>query len=212
MLALMGKTGITNRVRNKGSMPRISTRKLKELILYIAQKSDGDIKFGSTKLNKLLLFSDMLYFAETGGSITGVKYEKKQFGPVPTNIYTVKNEMISRDGSMVVVPKEEAIGMVRKVPTALRRPDLTVFTAEEIATVDAVIRTFEDLNNSEISAYSHNRIANWDYIPIGHEVPLSVILYPAKTKLTSEDKSFFRNLLRSTEWGQQLIHARGAEA
>jgi hypothetical protein len=38
-------------------------QKMKELILYISQKCADDTKFGATKLNKILYFSDFLAYA-----------------------------------------------------------------------------------------------------------------------------------------------------
>src|ERR1035438_9553158 len=40
--------------------------KLGELIIYISKKSAGDSRFGATKLNKLLYFSDFLSFGNFG--------------------------------------------------------------------------------------------------------------------------------------------------
>ncbi len=47
--------------------------KLVELILYIADKCENDPHFGKTKLNKILFFSDMLYYGFFGNAITGVE-------------------------------------------------------------------------------------------------------------------------------------------
>ena len=38
----------------------MATDKFRELILYIAQESEGDPNFGATKLNKILFFCDFL--------------------------------------------------------------------------------------------------------------------------------------------------------
>ena len=49
-------------------------KKLKELVLYIAQKSEDDPSFGATKLNKILFAADFYFFGQTGRSITGASY------------------------------------------------------------------------------------------------------------------------------------------
>ncbi|HZQ34888.1 MAG TPA: hypothetical protein VFD32_03070 [Dehalococcoidia bacterium] len=49
----------------------IDSRKLGELILYVAEKSSDDPRFGATKLNNILFFSDFLAFGQLGRSITG---------------------------------------------------------------------------------------------------------------------------------------------
>src|SRR5437660_6974881 len=48
----------------------------KELVLYICQKCATDQKFGATKLNKILYFSDFLAYAELGEPITGFEYQR----------------------------------------------------------------------------------------------------------------------------------------
>src|SRR5690348_13615566 len=63
--------------------------KLRELILYVCLRSEGDQWFGKTKLNKLLYFIDTEAFKQTGKTISGQAYIKKQFGPVPDGMESV---------------------------------------------------------------------------------------------------------------------------
>lgn len=207
MLAPKGKAG-----KNRGIiMQRTNMRKFKELVLYVSQKSANDPKFGSTKLNKLVLFSDMLHFANTGKSITGAKYMKQNNGPVATCMKPALEEMKDA-GEMVMRPEPTAVG-VEKVPVAMRLPELSQFGGDEIATVDEVISDFKRTSNSRISDFSHEFIPNWEQIPSGQTIPLGAILYPAEVVLTDDDKTFFKDLLTETEWGRQLLHERrGATA
>ena len=46
-------------------------RKMKELILYLAARSEDDPRFSSTKLNKLLFYCDFTAYRQLGRSITG---------------------------------------------------------------------------------------------------------------------------------------------
>jgi uncharacterized phage-associated protein len=207
MLALMGKTSITKRVTTKGIMSRSSTKKLKELILYISEKSSSDTKFGSTKLNKLIFFSDMLYYGNTGKSITGSKYMKWDHGPVATCMKPVLDEMKAAN-ELFTRPVNTIVG-VKKVPTAMRVPDLSIFTGEEIASVDEVISDFKQATNTGLSQFSHEFIPNWDKLPMGQSIPISAIIYPTELELNEDDSKFFKNLLTDTEWGRQLQHERG---
>ena len=52
-------------------MPEPDGAKLRELMLYITQKSEGDPRFGKTKLLKILVEADFTFYARTGRSITG---------------------------------------------------------------------------------------------------------------------------------------------
>jgi len=51
--------------------------KFRELILYIARKSEDDPKFGAVKLNKILFFSDFAAFRAFGKIVSQrVVYER----------------------------------------------------------------------------------------------------------------------------------------
>ena len=67
--------------------------KFKELVLYIARKSECDPRFGATKLNKLLFFSDFLAFKRLGSPITGQTYFKLDHGPAPRRMLPLKERM-----------------------------------------------------------------------------------------------------------------------
>jgi hypothetical protein len=69
-------------------------RKMKELILYISQKCADDAKFGATKLNKILYFSDFLAYAYHGSPITGFEYQKLPNGPAPRRLVPVREQLM----------------------------------------------------------------------------------------------------------------------
>ncbi len=126
---------------------------MKELILYIAVASEGNEAFGSIKLNKLLFFSDFLFYSMTEKAITGEEYQKLKNGPAPRAMLPVSEEM--RKARELELADRRHYGRPQKRPVALREPDLSVFTAEEIAVVEQVLRFFRDKNGSEISSTSH---------------------------------------------------------
>src|SRR5690606_1636943 len=68
-------------------------RRFKELILYVADRSRDDRRFGATKLNKILYFADFKAFLILGASITGSTYVRLDRGPVPQEILPILREM-----------------------------------------------------------------------------------------------------------------------
>jgi hypothetical protein len=56
---------------------------MKELVLYLTAKSEGDSRFSSDKLNKLLFHCDFTAYRQLGRSITGYSYQKLPYGPAP---------------------------------------------------------------------------------------------------------------------------------
>jgi hypothetical protein len=174
----------------------VDHKKLRELILYIAVASEGDETFGSTKLNKLLFFSDFLCYMETGSAITWEEYQKLKNGPAPRALLPVSEEM--RQGHELELADRRHYGRLQKRPMALRDPDLSVFTAAEIAVVERVLRRFRDKNASEISATSH-QFLEWQLAGEGETIPYISSLF------------YTRDLTRQeTEWANDLDLA-GAE-
>lgn len=180
-------------------------RKFKELVIYVSQKSADDEKFGSIKLNKLVAFSDMIHFAKTGKSITGADYMKQEFGAVARCMKPTLTEL-ETNGDLAIVPKERH-GKVAKVPTALRTADIELFTATEIEAVAEVLEALHDHHGTAASDLSHKLTPNWDYLPIDADIPVSALLYPPSYELTPEENSYFKQLLRETEWGQEVSSA-----
>lgn len=132
-----------------------SRERLRELILYIAEKSKDDPKFGATKLNKLLFYADFIFFAQNGRPLTRAQYKKLPRGPVPTSVNELKVEM-ERAGDATVV-NEGLAPYIRERVFPLREARVDdYFTPSEIALVDEVIRTLRDLNASETSEMSHD--------------------------------------------------------
>src|ERR1035438_1799628 len=78
--------------------------KLGELIVYISEKSTNDPRFGATKLNKLLYFSDFLAFANFGNPITGAIYRHLKQGPAPRHLEEVRDRLAS-SGAIEIVER-----------------------------------------------------------------------------------------------------------
>lgn len=146
--------------------------RLKELILYISAKCAHDPAFGATKLNKILWRSDFMAFAQERVPITGVEYQRLAQGPAPRRLLPVQNELTC-DGRAVVSTTTGLGGYQRKVTIPLSDPDLSLFSAEQIAIVDEVIEEYRNLNASEVSALSHGKA--WEIIPNRGSIPYEAV-------------------------------------
>ena len=128
--------------------------KFKELVLYVAARCDEDPHFGAVKLNKILFYSDFLHFAEHGKPITGVEYRKYPLGPCPARMKVIKQEMEAEELAYEYTNPLHS-GLRQKRMLARRSPVLSLFSAQEIATVDTVIAKLRAWNASEVSEFSH---------------------------------------------------------
>ena len=128
-------------------------RRLAELILYIAEKCERDPNFGATKLNKILAFADFSAYFETGRPITGAEYMRLPQGPVPRRLRPVRAELEARHEIAMRVVSVGKYQQQRVVP--LRSPDLSIFTAAEIAAVDKIVDAFWNHTATQVSEFSH---------------------------------------------------------
>ena len=187
------------------TLSRQQSKKFKELVIYVSQKSAEDPKFGSIKLNKIVAYADMVHFAKTGKPITAASYMKQPMGVVARCMKPVIGEL-SESRELAIVPKERH-GYVAKVPTALRQADISAFTSSEVEAIDEVLSAFHDHHGASVSYLSHRITPNWDFLPVSTEIPVSSLLYPSDYKLTPEETSHFKQLLRDTDWGKDLSSA-----
>jgi hypothetical protein len=163
-------------------MPLLSSKspndtKLKELILFIASRSEDDVRFGSTKLNKLLFFADFLAYVKLGKAITNHAYMRLPNGPAPRALLPITKKMIA--AKTLAIQERDHYGKTQKVPIALREADLKLFSPEEIAVVTDVLSAFRKNNARGISALSH-KFDGWKLAKDGETIPYEVALVQFK--------------------------------
>jgi uncharacterized phage-associated protein len=128
--------------------------KFNELVLYIAQQSEGDPRFGATKLNKLLFYADFGCYRLLGAPITGATYRHLQAGPAPRQLIETRRFLIDSDAAEVVNRPYFAGTLTRIVPK--RESNVNgILSDEELAIVDDVINEFWQYNAHQISERSH---------------------------------------------------------
>ncbi len=163
--------------------------KLRELVLYISRRSEGDHCFGAVKLNKILFYVDFLAYRHFGMPITGAEYQKLNHGPAPRQLRPLRDRM-EREGALAV-RKTKFGGYAQHRTLALREPILGKFTAEEIALVDEIIQELWGDNASEVSARSH-RFVGWQLAKLGETIPYSVALLTRRDPTEKERRHGLR--------------------
>lgn len=142
--------------------------KFRELVLYVSRESEDDVHFGATKLNKILYFSDFKAFAIMGEAITGAAYQRLERGPAPRPIVPVLREM--RGEGEIDRTERRYFNLLQKRVIALRDPDLSDFSEQEIEIVDNVISELRILNAAQVSALSHLE-TGWQVARPGETIP-----------------------------------------
>ncbi|WP_148359067.1 type II TA system antitoxin MqsA family protein [Peribacillus simplex] len=126
--------------------------KLSNLILYISAKMP---KVSKTKVMTLLFYSDFKNYKEFGLSITGMTYQHLSFGPVPYH-YWLMLDSLTFNKIIELKPFENFEGEYLE---PLNDYDLSLFSADEIETLQKVISYFKNFDTAEISNYSHEEKA-----------------------------------------------------
>lgn len=169
-------------------------QKLAELILYISQKCVNDPTFGATKLNKILCYSDFLFYAYNDRGITNVEYQKLPNGPAPRRLIPVRNELIE-NGDLAMQEVILKSGETQKRAVNLRTPNLDLFTGAEIAMVDRIIESMQGMTAEDVSEMSH-MLVGWLVADDGETIPYNSI-YFANPPLSEAEISRARELKAS---------------
>ena len=167
--------------------------RLRELILYIAEVSRSDSRFGKTKLVKLLYVCDFESFRETGKPITGHKYVKLPNGPYPDNLNVLLREMVkARD---ITIEEDPYYGYPypQHRVVAQRHPNLESFSTQEIADVDGFIRRFWEYSGTDMANLTHG-IA-WEVANMTEAIPYEASII-SDEDLTQEDLDHINHLVQ----------------
>lgn len=154
-------------------------QKLKELIVYISTKCSADVKYNKTKLNKILYYSDFLYYLKKQKAITECSYRHLPYGPVPDDIEKLLKHMKGDDIEIAIT---NAGPYTQNKIVALRQPDLSLFDADMIAHVDSVIDAVcnkNSLSASMLSDMTHQTMG-WLVTSGGQEIPYQTVFIKNK--------------------------------
>lgn len=156
------------------SVPTLQVNKFKNVLLYILERCAGKPNIGETVLYKLLYFSDFNYYELYEEHLTGAKYRKLPYGPVPQKIDTIIGQMMEK--GMIQRIKTEYYEKMQTRYIPLAKADLTELKASEKEVIDKVIEQMSDWSASAISSYSHKDMP-WLASKEGEEINYELVFY-----------------------------------
>ncbi len=133
-----------------------SYEKIKNVILFYI-KELGSIF--STKMNKLLFYTDFYSYKTRGVGITGLAYRAIQFGPVPIK-WNVLYSLIEGVETEIVPFNNGNAG--ERLLTS-EHANLSALTSKELEILNTIIEKFANCTSTEISAISHKEDAWINY-------------------------------------------------
>jgi transcriptional regulator with XRE-family HTH domain len=156
------------------SVPTLQVEKFKNVLLYILERCAGKPNVGETVLYKLLYFADFNYYELYEEHLTGAKYRKLPFGPVPQKLDVIVSQMTEKNQLQRIKTDYHGYPQTRYIP--LIKPDLTLLKASEKEVIDKVIGQFSDWSAAAISNYSHKDMP-WLASKEGEEIDYELAFY-----------------------------------
>ncbi len=125
--------------------------RMKNMVIYIVSKTKGVF---ITKLNKLLWYTDFLFFKDYSKSISGCNYIHHHYGPVPDDYELIISSII-KDGTLVPEEVYFPNGSGGLMYKTANEANVCLFASNELQVMDFVVDHFSKLNCSEIKDLSH---------------------------------------------------------
>lgn len=138
------------------SVPQKNIRKFKEVLLYILAKVGNKSNVGESVINKLLYFIDFDYYEKYEEQLIGATYIRNHFGPTPCEFIKVIEQM--KASKEIEEIKSRYFAHEQKKFLPVRRPNLELLSAREIAHIDDVLNRLSDKSAKEMADYSHGDI------------------------------------------------------
>ncbi len=164
----------TKKADERISVPSLQVSKFKNVLLYILERCAGKPNVGETVLYKLLYFSDFNYYELYEEHLTGAKYRKLPYGPVPQKLDSIVLQMIDKGQLQRVKTAYHGYPQTRYLP--LVKADLTELKASEKEVIDRVIEQLSDWSAASISNYSHKDMP-WLATKEGEDINYELAFY-----------------------------------
>ena len=107
------------------------------------------------KLNKLLNYTDMLFFKQNGVSLTGTRYVHLPYGPVPDQ-YSILYGMLEKRGIVTAEIDQFENGYEKHLLKAGNVKIESTLTQQELLVLEEVNKKFASFGSKQIADYSHN--------------------------------------------------------
>ncbi len=168
------------KIRSINLRIKFEPEKFKQLLLYILEKCGSKPNVGETVLYKLLYFCDFDYFETYEKPLTGMKYKKMQYGPIPDQ--ALFNPILSEmreDGAIEKVSRPYVYDTIQTKYINFVAADLTIFgeDAEKMRKiVDSTIGKLSHMSARQIEDHSH-RDHPWQAHDFNEEIDYSSVFY-----------------------------------
>jgi len=151
----------------------MNNEKFEAALVYVAEKSKDDPRFGAIKLNKILYYSDFAAYRRLGAPITGDEYQNLPEGPAPRHLVPVQDRLI-KSRALVVEERPYFKGVQKRIlpgpePLNAANPKYHLSQGERDV-LDEVVQELWALNGKQVSELSHREFG-WCQTSQGETIP-----------------------------------------
>jgi uncharacterized phage-associated protein len=165
---------------------RFDREKFKDAVHFVIHHVGGHggrESLGNTKLHKILYYSDILRFLDTGEPLTGEDYLRQRFGPTARHLAWAVREL-ERE-KRISIAKVNYFGYAKSEYNAAAEFRSNRLAADEIALITHVIEFVCQHTVHEISEFSHDEV--WSSVAMGERIPYYAAFAMLPAELTEED-------------------------
>lgn len=179
--------------------------KLREMMMHIATKERDNPKFGATKLNKILFYSDFFWYLRTGKSLTGADYAKRDHGPAARALLPAQQSLVRDQSAHVEYRRLPYRGQKRLVPNRAAQLD-GLYRVDEVEFVDSVIEWLRDWSAGQVSETTHG-LLGWRLADYDEDIPYFTALYANSDVAKPSDIKRGEQLAKERGWTTDNIQA-----
>ena len=152
-----------------------NSKKFKNIVLFLAYNAGLDV--GKKKLAKLLYFIDFTLYELRKKSLTGMKYTKMDYGPMPEpNVFYPALDKLVNEG-FIEIGKSEKPGLDKLekiVPHG--QPDMSVFDEDERGIIEQITAQYKLENGGSLERIAQSE-PPYKMVKYGERVPLHLAFY-----------------------------------
>lgn len=169
----------------------------KEMIIYIAERCQDKPAFGFVHLNKILHYSDFLWYGYTGEAMSNESYLREKYGQASAHLPEVSKEL-EAEGKLKV-DERDYLGEAQKRPIVTASPKFKLLTNEQKDFIDQVIGAISDHNASKVGNLIVHQDLSWQYLKDGEEIPYETVFFRRKNSVSEETMQWAKSVIDEYE-------------
>jgi uncharacterized phage-associated protein len=160
---------------------QLDRERFKEVVHYAVHYASSRYHvdaLGNTKLHKILYFTDMLHYLDTGRPLTGADYQRQQFGPTARHLTWGLKAL--QDEGRLSVSKRPYHGYLKSDYRSLQEPKRSRISQAHMKLIEEIVDFICAKTAVEISDFSHDDV--WSSVSMGETIPYyaAFAMFPAE--------------------------------